>query len=62
MQASEAGVASQLKAFEFSPFRKSNLTAASVISFSFTDGSPEIRGYTSGKNMWQKSVQTWLTH
>jgi hypothetical protein len=48
MQASEAGVASQLKAFESSPFRTSNLTAASLISFSFTDGSPEIRGYTSG--------------
>jgi hypothetical protein len=62
MQASEAGVASQLKAFEFSPFRRSNLTAASLISFSFTDGSPEIRGYTSGGNMWQKSVQTWLTN
>ena len=39
LQASEAGVASQLKAFESSPFRKSNLTAASIISFSFTNGS-----------------------
>ncbi len=62
MHASDAGVASQLKAFEFSPFRKSNWTAASVISFSFTDGSPEIRGFTTGGNLLQKSVQTWLTH
>jgi hypothetical protein len=32
LQASEAGVASQLKAFKSSPFRENNMTAASIIN------------------------------
>jgi hypothetical protein len=62
LQASEAGVASQLKAFESSQFRRSSLKAASIISFAFTDGSPGSRGFIFGGTMRQTSVQNWLTH
>ncbi len=62
LQSIEAGVASQLKAFKSSQFRESNLKAQSSISYSFTNGSPDTRGFTSGGSRWQKSVQTWLTH
>jgi hypothetical protein len=53
-------VESQLKAFEYSSFRLSNLTKALIISFSFADGSPDICGLISGGNMWQVTVQKWL--
>ncbi len=63
LQASEAGVASQLEAFKSSPFRTHRLKTASIISFSRSaDGSPDIRGFISGKTMWQSTVQAWLTN
>jgi hypothetical protein len=59
---SEAGVASQLESLASSQHRKQTLKAASIISVSSsTDGSPEIRGFISGKTMWQRTLQTWLT-
>ena len=62
LQASDAGVESQLEAFESSPFRRNSLKTASIISFSRSaDGSPDIRGFISGKTMWQSTVQAWLT-
>jgi hypothetical protein len=63
LQVIEAGVASQLEVFESSPFRTRRLKTASIINFSRSaDGSPDIRGYISGKTMWQSTVQTWLTN
>ena len=60
--ASEAGVDSQLESVASSQYRKQALTTASIISFSSSaDESPEIRGFISGKSMWQRTVQTWLT-
>ena len=63
---SEAGVAlqleSQIQSLAYSQYRKQALTKVSIISFSSSaDESPEIRGFISGKQMWRKTVQTWLT-
>ena len=59
--ASEAGVASQLESV--AQYRKQALTTASIISFSSSaEESPEIRGFIYGTSMWQRTVQTWLTH
>jgi hypothetical protein len=58
---SEAGVAFQLESLAYSQYRKQALTKASIISFSSSAESPEIRGFISGKSMWPKTVQTWLT-
>jgi hypothetical protein len=63
LQASEVGVASQLEAFKSSPFRTRSMKTSSIISFSRSaDGSPDIRGFTSGKTMWKSTVQAWLTN
>jgi hypothetical protein len=61
MQASESGVESQLRAFESSNFRTKNVTGASIISFSFTVGFPDIRGLIFGGTMWLATVEKWQT-
>ena len=63
LQASEAGVTSQLEAFESSTFRNQSIKTASIISFSRSaDGSPDIWGFISGKTMWKSTMQIWLTN
>ena len=57
-----SGVVSQLEALESSPYRRGNLSTASVISFSVDADSARIRGFISGGTMYESSVITWLTN
>ena len=63
LQACEGNVTSQLRAFESSDIRRKSLGGASILSFSTSaDGSPDIRGFISGKYMRKGLVTRWLTH
>ena len=63
LQSCEGNVASLLRAFESSDFRRENLGGASILSFSTSaDGSPDIRGFISGKYMRKGLVTRWLNH
>jgi hypothetical protein len=57
-----SGVVSQLEALESSPYRRGNLSTASVISFSVDADSARIRGFISGGTMYESSVRKWLTN
>ena len=63
LQTSEGSVESKLPAFESSEFRTQRLSGASIISFSTSaDGSPDIRGFITGKQMRIGLVTRWLTN
>ena len=57
-----SGVVPQLEALESSPYRRGNLSTASVISFSVDADSSHIRGFISGGTMYESSVRKWLTN
>ncbi len=62
LETRNTGAESHLKALALSPIRIARIETATIISFSSSEGYPDVRGFISRGSMLRATVQAWLTN
>ena len=60
LETRNTGAESHLTALALSPFRIARIETATIISFSSSEGCPDVRGFICGGSMLRATVQAWL--